>query len=95
MHKKAGLSITVVVIAAMALIVLIVMIAIFAGKIDLFGKAAVSCAEKGGLCNDKIRYNDAAWEEKNKCPPEYATLLSTNCNFDNIAGNDACCVPVV
>ena len=104
--KKASLSITTLVIALIALVVLVLIVAMFAGKIDLFGKSATSCADKGGLCNDK------AWEARgevfpsnpdpetdkklyNKCPPEHAVLLNTDCNIDGQKGNDLCCVPIV
>ena len=48
--KKADISITTIIVAAIALVVLIVLIAIFTGKINFFSEDVVSCATRGGSC---------------------------------------------
>jgi hypothetical protein len=52
MKKAQGLPLNVIIIAIIALIVLAVIIAIFAGKIQLFGKGVSDCKAKGGECRD-------------------------------------------
>lgn len=52
MHKKSqGLSLNVIVVAAIALIVLIVVVALFSGRIKNFQKGIRSCASQGGHCS--------------------------------------------
>ncbi|MBW3012529.1 hypothetical protein KY311_05050 [Candidatus Woesearchaeota archaeon] len=52
MNKKAqGLSVSTIVIAALAVLVLVVLAVIFAGRIGVFTKeVTVSCAAQGGIC---------------------------------------------
>ena len=49
--KGAELTLNIIIIAAIALIVLVVMLFIFSGKIKLFGQGTESCASKGGACS--------------------------------------------
>ncbi len=52
-QKKAqGLSLNVIIIAAMALIVLVVVVSIFLGKAGFFGENTESCEFNGGKCID-------------------------------------------
>ena len=63
MRKKAqGISMNVIIIAAIALIVMIVLIAIFTGRITVFQEKAKTgqeqaeasiCAEQGGSCSEE------------------------------------------
>lgn len=48
--KKADLSINLIIVAIIALLVLIVTIFIFSGKMKVFGSSTDSCASKGGKC---------------------------------------------
>lgn len=50
MNRKADLSLTTIIVAAIGLIVLIVLIAIFTGKIGFFSDDLASCTSKGGSC---------------------------------------------
>lgn len=52
MNKKGDLSITTIVVAAISLLVLIVLIAVFTGQIGGFGGGVDSCASKNGACYD-------------------------------------------
>lgn len=53
MYKKAqGVSITVVIVAAIALLVLVVLAAIFIGRLGTTRQSIESCASYGGQCND-------------------------------------------
>ena len=50
-RKKAqGLSLTTIVVAALAILVLVVLAVIFTGRIGKFTKEAESCNAKGGRC---------------------------------------------
>jgi len=61
-NKAQGLSINTIIIAAIALIVLVVLVAIFTGRLGLFSKGlgeANTCVSLGGdcqadLCKDKV-----------------------------------------
>lgn len=51
MTKKAqGISINVIIIAAIALLVLVILSVIFIGKLGIFGVKVNECENKGGLC---------------------------------------------
>lgn len=53
-YKKAqGLSITTIVVAALALIVLVVLTIVFTGSINPFAQRATDCASLGGQCVPK------------------------------------------
>ncbi len=48
--KGSEMTLNVIIIAAIALIVLVVMLFIFSGKIKAFGQGTDSCTAKGGSC---------------------------------------------
>ncbi len=51
MKKKGqGISLNVIIIAAIALIVLVILILIFTGRIGLFTKEVSACTNSGGVC---------------------------------------------
>jgi len=50
--KGQGLSLNVIIIAAIALLVLVVLSVVFLGKTGLFVKETDSCTNKGGRCAD-------------------------------------------
>ena len=50
MKKAQGLSLKVIIVAVISLIVLIVVTAIFTGKISIFGENIKDCSSKGGVC---------------------------------------------
>lgn len=81
MTKAQGLSLNVVVIAALGIIVLVILVIIFSGKADLFGKSLTNCQEKGGTCSGS-------------CGPEDYVIKNTNCNNDKDLTNDLCCMPL-
>lgn len=47
MKKAQGLPITTIIIAALALVVFVIMFAIFTGRITIFGRGITEC---GGIC---------------------------------------------
>ena len=50
MAKGQGISINVIIIAAIALLVLVVLSVMFLGGMLKFGETQASCEEKGGTC---------------------------------------------
>jgi hypothetical protein len=50
MKKAQGISVNVIIIAAIALLVLVVLSVIFIGRMGGWGKAAGACENKGGKC---------------------------------------------
>ena len=65
--KKADLSINIIIIAAICLIVLIIVIAIFGSNIRKWGIGIADCKVRGGEC-------------KSSCNDAYETeVINTNC----------------
>lgn len=61
MSKKAqGISMNVIVIAAIALLVLVVLSVVFMGRMGVFNKGAAECRNNGGVCADECGKGDAA-----------------------------------
>jgi len=95
MKKKAqGISINTIIIAAIALIVLVVLIAIFTGRLGGFSLGVASCVDKGGTCQPyEADESPAAVCEKLNAAP----LRGTECakDPDTIAGGKKgiCCIP--
>jgi len=67
MHKKSqGLSISVIILAALGLMVLIIMVLIFTGQINIFTKN-IGCTARNGEC----------MAPSTSCPPEKPTIIYT------------------
>ena len=67
-HKSQGMPVNVIIIAALALIVLVVLAAIFTGKLRIFSTTLESCAAKQGEC-----------DVGPLCPTNKAMVTGTNC----------------
>lgn len=50
MKKAQGISINVIIVAAIALLVLVILSVIFIGRIGTFSTAVGECTNKGGVC---------------------------------------------
>lgn len=63
MKKGQGISMNVIIVAAIALLVLVVLSIIFLGKSETFGRETAACENKGGQCEsgscgaDQDEYN--------------------------------------
>ena len=68
--KGQGLSITTIVVAAIALLVLVVLVAVFTGQIGKTTQGINSCEGAGGVC------------EFEKPSGTYATDITKNCGDD-------------
>ena len=74
MKKAQGISINVIIVAAIALIGLVVLVAIFTGRLGAFTAGVTSCTDKGGTCEAS-------------CTGDTTTLPGTACEKD---GNVCC-----
>jgi hypothetical protein len=85
--KGQGMSLNVIIMAAIALIVLIVLVFIFTGRIKGFGTGLADCGSKGGIC-------DPAGNLRTRtCSEGKAPILNTNCEEPENGGT-ICCIPV-
>ncbi|MBW2973342.1 hypothetical protein KY346_03035 [Candidatus Woesearchaeota archaeon] len=94
MKKRGqGLPITTIIIAALALIVLVVLIFIFSGKIRVFSGEMVSCTSKGGFCTSKACVFGYQSEIKNTdCPSgQKCCLTILGAPADSPCANDDDC----
>ena len=84
--KSQGMPINVIIIAALALVVLVVLLAVFTGRIKIFSENLQSCAAKQGQCEKGL-----------SCPSNKALVTNTNCPEtadDKQQGKNMCCVQV-
>ena len=94
-NKKAqSISINTIVVAAIALIVLVVLIAIFGGKLKDFGQGTRSCQSQGGLsqCYDSCSEDKISGDPDYK-PGIYTNIPGTDCQDNDV--NNKCCTLVI
>jgi hypothetical protein len=91
--KKGDISLTTIVVAAIALVVLIVLIAIFTGRINIFGKQydtqtgdvqARVCNVGGGVFVAKV---------PGTCPAGGPSHFDDSKSWIDCGGDQACCKP--
>ena len=79
MAKKAqGISMNVIIIAAIALLVLVILSVIFIGRMGSFGEQTGACDQQGGTCYDGT-----------SCPQGTAKHGSLQCSEGQV-----CCISV-
>ncbi|MBW2974308.1 hypothetical protein KY366_01190 [Candidatus Woesearchaeota archaeon] len=88
MKKGQGLSLNTIIIAAIVLIVLVVLWAIFTGRMGVFSKG-LSDVTKGGSCSEsggvvRLETEGGCNEE---CPAIYG-------NFKDVSTGQVCCRPI-
>jgi hypothetical protein len=79
-----SISINTIVIAAIGLIVLVVMIAVFGGRIKIFSSGAQDCETQGGTC-------EADCSDVGEPGDVYTALPGTDCE----PPEDKCCIPII
>ena len=85
--KAQGISITTIIVAAIALVVLVVLISIFVGKMGGFTVKLEDCNEKGGFCVPTV--------QECKETGEFNTAIKdTNCQKDYVDDKPLCCIPI-
>ncbi|MFH0979056.1 MAG: hypothetical protein V1837_07195 [Candidatus Woesearchaeota archaeon] len=71
--KKADLSMNMIILAVLGIILLIVLVALFTGKIRIFSSNVLgSCAEQGGTCAQQGKCDEGkyiAWATGCSCYP--------------------------
>lgn len=86
MKKGQGLSMNVIIIAALALLVLVILSVIFMSRTGVFVRESKSCVQNGGQCVDI----------SDDCPPGMAvSVLSTiKCtdSSGNVQEDSKCCM---
>ena len=85
--KSQGMPINVIIIAVLALIVLVVLTAIFTGRVKIFSETLQSCAAKQGKCENY----DGTFP---KCPSQNQAIV-TNTDCDTNKPKQICCVQVL
>tara|TARA_Y100000034_G_scaffold14075_1_gene14694 strand:- start:2648 stop:2932 length:285 start_codon:yes stop_codon:yes gene_type:complete len=86
-NKAQGISITTIIIAAIALVVLVVLISIFVGKMGGFATKLEDCNEKGGFCVSTV-------EECKESGDFNTAIKGTSCQKDYVDDKPLCCIPV-
>ncbi len=84
--KSQSISINVIIVAVLALIVLLVVAAIFTGRIKIFSEALESCSSKQGKCESGLICPENAVKVKAKCPET---------DEEKNKGKNICCVQVI
>ncbi len=79
MKKAQGLSVNIIIIAAIALVVMVIVVMIFAGKMSGFVDTSESCSSSNGQC---VPSED--------CDEQYQKIIDADCeNEDHI-----CCLTI-
>ena len=90
MKKAQGLSMNVIIIAALALIVLVILAVVFMGRMGVWGTEIDSCTNNGGRCVDS----------RSDCTGTYETIKTGRnyvCPGDDpkdSRDNEYCCVGI-
>lgn len=94
MNKKADLSINLIIVAIIALLVLVVSIFIFSGKMKIFGNSSDSCASKGGKCTSSGYTSDCIKFGTCECPESVGTNAIFISGTDCEKNSAICCKQV-
>lgn len=92
--KAQGLSMNVIIIAALALIVLVVLVFIFSDKLSMFGKGVSKCS---GECSGNLNINSGSEICSNVNPKGTYTYNPGRVCFgtNGERTNQACCIQVI
>ena len=109
MKKAQGLPITTIIIAALALVVLVILFAIFTGRISIFGRGITECP---GNCimqysktgEQAVTNGRTALDPGAKCDPQFEKALTgiyidanqpPNTPGDKLVYCSKCCISIV
>jgi len=87
--KGQGISLNVIIIAAIALIVLVVLIMIFTGRMNIFGTGIKVTTEQ--RCADQADGQGEVRLSTEGCDPENERQVLGA--FTDVGNNEICCVP--
>lgn len=82
MKRGQGISINVIIVAAIALLVLVVLSVVFLGRFGSFTQQSADCENKGGNC------------VVGSCPSGTSTFTSWNCPDTTGGASQTCCLAV-
>ncbi len=80
--KGQGISINMIVVAAIALLVLVVLSVVFLGRFGVFAKQSGDCENKGGTCTST------------GCPTGTSTYAAWSCPDTASGASQSCCIVV-
>ena len=80
--RAQGISINVIVVAAIALLVLVVLSVVFLGRFGVFTSQSADCENKGGRCTTGA------------CPQGTSEYAAWNCPATSSGSRQACCIAV-
>jgi len=80
-RKGQGISINVIIIAAIALLVLVVLSVIFIGRSGIFSRASADCIQNGGQC------------VVGECPGGMISYTVNTCERTPAGAAQTCCLP--
>jgi hypothetical protein len=93
MRKAQGLSFNVIIIAVLGIIVMIVLVMIFSGRMNILHRST-TCSAKQGVC-----MSPAGFGQQGECPPDKPIVIMTeDCTM--IGGPNAgtrpgqCCIAI-
>jgi hypothetical protein len=82
MKKGQGISINVIVVAAIALLVLVVLAVVFLGRFGMFSEQTSNCESQGGRC------------VVGACPTGTTEYLAWTCPDTSSGAGQSCCLSV-
>lgn len=94
-HKRAeGLSMNIIIIAALAIIVLLILVLIFTGQIKVFTGTLRSCTDMGGKCVSSSDCSPtASGKTECRCPSEgMVKLPNGDCGANS---GSVCCKQII
>lgn len=80
--RAQGISINVIVVAAIALLVLVVLSVVFLGRFGVFTAQSADCANKGGRCTTGA------------CPVGTSEYAAWSCPDTSSGARQSCCIAV-
>lgn len=109
MKKAQGLPITTIIIAALALVVLVILFAIFTGRISIFGRGITECPGRCELPYSRtgtqpMTEGRTSLQTDAKCNPQFEKSLTgiyiapdqpANTPADQLVYCSKCCVSIV
>lgn len=82
MERGQGISINVIVVAAIALLVLVVLAIVFLGRFGVFTAQTADCENKGGAC------------VVGSCPTGTQPFVAWNCPDTTGGASQSCCLAI-
>jgi hypothetical protein len=94
--KAQGMTINVIIIAAIALLVLVILVIIFTGRTGLFAKESGNCVNVGGTCTtgECSELGELVKESSAKCYYTSSDVLPEGKKIGDLNAEAKCCIAV-